>query len=586
MKLDFQEVTVKNFFSYGAKPTTINFKESIITLITGTNGKGKSAIICDSIFFALFGKPSRDIKIKSVINDINKKNCVVDLKFIVNDKLPCRIIRGLNPDFLEFYKGDEKEDSRSSKKLMQKELDNFLQINFDTLKNVCILSSNQSIPFLDMKPHEVRPVIENIFKTYIYSQMLAEIKNHRTTIVDKMRSLEQDLKLYNSVIEDYKNSAKRMKDLKENFEKDKIEKLEKYQQQHRKLNNEWLEINSKISDVDYDVEIIRVRDKVKKLDILISEMNRDLAILHNNIKKLEERKELITNNNSCPVCSSELTEKHKKQELENIEKMIKSYLKECFEICRQRDEEIKTEKEKLEIEIKELLNVGMENNELKNNKKELDYELEIIKRNIDNLKNDTIDKHFSNIVDITKVKEYVEKKKINEAELIEFQRDLTYSDTIKNILADDGVKSAVIKRDLPFLNTKVNEYLRIMGFNINIEFNETFDLIITNIRKSGYQYQSFSNGQKKRIDLAILLSFIDLAKRKNSFSSNLLILDEILDTSIDQEGLDNFFQILYNKINIDNLNIFIISHKKDINFQDCKKIEVGQDGEFSMIFAR
>ena len=160
---------------------------------------------------------------------------------------------------------------------------------------------------------------------------------------------------------------------------------------------------------------------------------------------------------------------------------------------------------------------------------------------------------------------------------------MTYSDTIKNILSDDGVKSAVIKRDLPFLNTKVNEYLRILGFNINIEFNETFDLIVTNVRKAGYQYQSFSNGQKKRIDLAILLSFMDLAKRKSSFSTNLLILDEILDTSIDSEGIDNFFQILYNRIKSDNLNVFIISHKKDINFQDCRKIEVYQEGEFSVI---
>src|SRR4030065_47715 len=509
MRIDFQEITIKNFFSYGAKPTSLKFNEFPLNLVIGANGKGKSSLLVESIFFALFGKPSKALKIKSVINEINKKNCVVDLKFIVNHKIPCRIVRGLNPNFIEFYKGDEKEDSRSSKKLMQKEIENYIQLSSETLSNICILSANQSKSFLDMQPNESRPVIENLFGIYVFSLMLQEVKNQRTSIIEKSKNISSDLNLFNKVLSDYKTSMIRMRELRENFEKEKKEKISK------------LEVT---------------RETIKD------------EILINNFRK---------------------------EELEGIDKL--------FFDCRNKILELEKEEVQKKNDIKhskELIKIIEEKDNIISN---LDNDIIRIDDTILKLKSDTIDKHISNIIDISKVKEYVEKKKCLEQEQIELNRDLAYQDTIKNILSDEGVKSAVIRRDLPFLNTKINEYLRKIGFNINICFNETFDLIIENPRKSFYQYHSFSNGQKKRIDLAILLSFMDLAKRKNSINTNLLVLDEFLDSSLDSDGIADFIRILNIKIKESTLNVFIISHKTDLVLDNCSRVEIKQEGEFSVV---
>lgn len=583
MRIDFQEITIKNFFSYGAKPTTLKFNEFPLNLVIGANGKGKSSLLVESIFFALFGKPSKALKIKSVINEINKKNCVVDLKFIVNHKIPCRIVRGLNPNFIEFYKGDEKEDSRSSKKLMQKEIENYIQLSSETLSNICILSANQSKSFLDMQPNESRPVIENLFGIYVFSLMLQEVKNQRTSIIEKSKNISSDLNLFNKVLSDYKTSMIRMRELRENFEKEKKEKISKLEVTRETIKDEILINNFRKEELEgIDKLFFDCRNKILELEKEEVQKKNDIKHSKELIKIIEEKINIIDTNEICPICASTLNEKLKKKEIEtnldskrNIEGLINDN--------KEKINDIELKLKELKISLNKFNSDSIENQQLDNIISNLDNDIIRIDDTILKLKSDTIDKHISNIIDISKVKEYVEKKKCLEQEQIELNRDLAYQDTIKNILSDEGVKSAVIRRDLPFLNTKINEYLRKIGFNINICFNETFDLIIENPRKSFYQYHSFSNGQKKRIDLAILLSFMDLAKRKNSINTNLLVLDEFLDSSLDSDGIADFIRILNIKIKESALNVFIISHKTDLVLDNCSRVEIKQEGEFSVV---
>lgn len=582
MRIDFQDITVKNFFSYGAIPTTISFKEHPLNLISGTNGRGKSALIVEAIFFALFGSPSKNIKIRSVVNDINKKNCVVDLKFKIN-KIDYRIIRGLNPDFIEFYKGEDKEDSRSSKKLMQKEIDEVIKLNSDTLKNICILSTNESKSFLDMKPAEARIVVENLFGIYVYSLMLQEVKNQRIEAADKIKNLERDINLYNSIVDDHKKNYLNIKKLKENFEIEKSEKLKNINDKKIILQLEETEI---FKGLQYEDELLKkIFESEQKVSILNDKISKIQAVSYlilAKLKNLKKKYNTIETEDNCPICSCILTEGHKKEELNKIDVEMNM-----------EQENIKNEKLNLENAQKEKNNIS---NEILHDKKELQkidelkvkkiknqFEQKTLLENEERIKNDTIDRHLNAVIDIEKVKSYIVKLKEMKEESEKLNMDCLYQDTIKDILSDKGIKSYIIKRDLPFLNTKINEYLRKLGFSINLEFNETFELIIDNPRKSGYDYNNFSNGQKKRIDLAILLSFIDLAKRKNSINTNLLVFDEVLDSSLDVEGINDFIEILNRKIKESNLNVFIITHKKDIVFENYNRIEIEQDGEFSYI---
>lgn len=583
MKITLEEITIKNLLSYGNIPTTLNLKDNAITTITGSNGVGKSTLLVDAIPIALFGKPFRKVKIKTIVNDINRKDCVVDLKFTIN-KTQCRIVRGFSPDFIELYKGDVKYDSRSSKRHMQTEINDLIQLTPETLKNICILSVNNSTPFLDMTPQEVRAVIENLFGIYVYTAMLNIVKEDRAELLNKQASLDKDISFYEKVIRDYKDSVDRIKLLKENFEKEKETKLVKYEAEKKKKQDELQSATIKFDSFS------AVKDKIKMFETAKEEMQTELLKFESQLNELQRqikeetsRKETLTNiGGECSVCGSILTKEHVTIELNKAINNAQN-----FKLLK--DETSTKYKDKLsnfdalKNDIITLKKEQEKQDEVKALILNLESDIKQIENSIEFVKQDNINKHVSKVLDVEKVKEYIVKFKELKAEKVKEVDELLYCDTIKDILSDKGVKSLVISRELPFLNTKINEYLRIMGFNINLEFNETFDLIISNPRKANFQYNNFSNGQKKRIDLAILLSFIDLAKRKNSINTNLLVFDEILDSSLDADGIGDFLQILNKKVKEEHMNIFIISHKKDMVIENSSRMDVSLAGEFSTI---
>ena len=583
MRIEFSEITIKNFFSYGAKPTTLKLNTSPLNLISGVNGRGKSSLLVDALFFALFGKPFRSVKIKSIVNDINKKNCVVDLKFTVNNK-SSRIIRGLNPDFIEFYHGEDKIDSRSSKKLMQKEIDNLIQLNPDTLKNICILSANQSKSFLDLLPHESRKVIENILGIYVYSLMLQEVNNKRLIYKEKFKQVEKDINFYIGIIKESENNISRMKLLRERFEKERIEKIEILKNSLAEKEESILTFQSDLVSLEKLGDIINEkRTDSSGLEKIITENRIKVKHLLDNLKDDRSKIEILGTNTTCPLCSSDLSAEHKELELSRLNNSIADKKKSIETILIQ-TKDSESNLADLRIEILELEKEITHRNELTTEIKITENDISAIKSNIKSLEEDTLERHLSNVLDKEKIQEYIDKYKAMKEEYNSLSEELLYCDYIKDVLSDEGVRSLVIKKELPFLNSRINEYLRRLGFGINIEFDELFSLIITNPRKKDYEYNNFSNGQKKRIDLAILMSFLDLARRKNSINTNLLIFDEVLDSSLDADGIADFIVLLNRGFEEGRYkNVFIISHKKELSLADCRKIEVLQDGEFSYL---
>ncbi len=583
MHIDFEEISIKNFMSYGAKPVKLNLREHPLTLIVGANGKGKSSLVCDSIITALFGRPSKSVKIKTIVNDINRKNCVIDLKFTINKKHSYRIVRGFSPDYVELYKDGEVEDSRSSKKFMQKEIDDITQLNLDTFKNICVLTANLSTSFLDMKAADARTVIENLFGLNIYSSMLKKIKEDRALSNDKVKIIERDIQFYTEVIDDYKKNVQKMKELKENFEKEKEEKLTNLRILKKNKEEEISIIKSEIAALSYlseDKETIS--SNLSNFKQTKSDIVAELKVIKSKIKEENEKIALFENNAICPTCSSDLTGEHKVKELLAINQRITEYTnKQTL-----KDSRLLSLEGAIKGAEEQLQKISTRETELNNFKiklSKIESDIKTITNNIEQTDSDNMSKHIASIIDVEKIKEYVEKYKTVKNDLIILKEEIIYQDIQKDILSDDGAKSIAIKRDLPYLNTKVNEYLRKLGFHINIEFNEVFGLVINNPRKANFDYNNFSNGQKKRIDLAILLAFMDLAKKKNSISTNIFVLDELLDSSLDSDGVQDFIDILNQKVKENNMNVFIISHKKDLVLENCRKIEVEQDGEFSFL---
>jgi len=546
MNIIFKKVTVKNFFSYG--------------------------------------NPYRKIKIPNIVNDINKKNCIVSLELKIGN-IEYKIERGISPGYLKIYKGDILEDSRSSNRLMQKELENIIP-NAVALKNVCILSSNQSKPFLDLPLGESREIIENIFGLNVYSQMLTNLKNEIFDTKDKLKSLKKDINFYSNIIKDYKTNLAKAKKLHSDFETNKVKKL-------KIIDTEISEIEEEIKKNNLIIEnkkellknIKKIEDKISSLKL---EDMVDLSSRQSTSKKRMEDSNkqfnLLTSEDVCPFCSNKLTKKHKDREIKRIEKEQEKIQNVLTNIVLDRhkvEEKIKiaeNEKERLDNELDLIESTEAMNNDIK-------LKLGFLKEDRTRIEKDSITEHLSTIIDTKKINEYISKYREFLKEFKEEQSLSHVQATLKDLLSDDGIRQIMISKDLIFLNSKVNEYLRKLGFQINLIFNEKFNIVIDNPRKKNYQYNNFSEGQKKRIDLAILMAFLDLSKRKNSINTNLLIFDEVLDTSLDDEGTADFMNMLNGCINEGKIeNVFIITHKQNLSSNmRAKRISIGMVGEFSVI---
>ena len=545
--IHFNYVRWKNFLSTGNRFTEIQLDKSSTTLIIGENGAGKSTVL-DAICFGLFGKPFRNIKKPQLLNTVNGSSCVVEVEFNVSGK-KVKVVRGMKPNVFEIYINGKMYNQHANARDYQKYLEQqILKLNYRSFTQVVILGSSTFVPFMQLKSQHRRDVVEEILDIQIFSLMNMILKQ-------KLKTIDADLKDV-----DYKRSLTSEKILlKERY-------IEDLQENKRKLLAEKTALIG-----GNEEEIFKKKRTIADLQDDVDCMIQKIV----NAAKIEEKY------NELKDIQSQLKEKHRAHT-----RLINFFEKnEDCPVCQQHiDEDFKSSILSEKVEEKEKLATGMD--ELKDKLNATQVKMNIITEVNSNIQNNNVEiaKENSSIVQLEKFNstlsseiDHLKNNKVDERdheeleqlkdELVtledlksKLQEDKTYAEASKNMLQDTGIKTKIIKQYLPIMNKLINTYLTSMEFYVNFTLNESFEETIKSRYRDDFTYASFSEGEKMRIDLALLFTWRAIAKMKNSTNTNLLILDEIFDSSLDGAGTDEFLKILNT---LGDENVFVISHKQD-----------------------
>lgn len=561
MRVVFNTLTIQNLLSFGNNETVIDFSQGL-NLITGSNGAGKSSALLDAISFALFDKPYRKINKSELINRKNKKNLKVSCDFSVNGT-EYRIVRGLKcKDVdLEFYIDGIKQKMLSSKSLSQEEIEDHIGIDYKLFKQIISLSINHNKPFLTLPAGEKRELTEKFLNIDAVPLMNKKAKEILKDLKIKKDMTIHSIDMLADVLKSEKKHIAELTASKKTFDEDKKkdlfevnEKIDLHKRNLKQLKADAREKKKELDALDTDIDISSLREEK---DALIKTKSNSEYDIRNAVKILDALDEYDV----CPTCKSKLTKKHKEEEI-NLQNSIIENAETKIAEC---------EKDLIAVrkKITDAESVTSDANDLR-------YSIKYIKNQYTNIEGQveklTADKEkITNrefVVDLTQLKKEYNAKmkeyKDNKADLEAIKEDITMHTKIIEILSDSGVKSYIFEQLIPVLNKSVNYYLNIFELPIYIEFDNAMkDNIKTSTNfNSSVSYMSFSEGEKKKIDMAILLSFIDVTKKIANWNCNLLIIDELLDSSIDDDGLEKLLESLEKMvINDKNLGVYIISHR-------------------------
>lgn len=545
----FEKIRFKNFLSYGNTFTEIPLNVERTTLSTGVNGQGKSTFI-DAITFALYGKPFRKINKGQLINSINKSELVTEIEFSIGPN-KYKIIRGIKPNIFEVYCNNVLVKQDAKVKDYQEQLERYiLKMNYKSFTQVVILGSARYTPFMQLSASDRRSVIEDLLDIQIFSNMNSIVKDKLSGIKDSVQDCKYKIELFKDKIELQKQNIKQNKKASDELLLRKREiisntaiEVEDLQQSIQKL----LEENESLSEQITDLSSLEKKQK-KLADIGVK--------LKSNISKIEKENEFYHDNDNCPTCKQTIDHIFKTQIVSsNTEKMKE--LK-CGE--QKLIEDYRTVQKRL-TEIKEVNEKILNNNSIildkNSNIKSAQKYIKLVSAEIDTIKDSTDAKETGHDT----LQELIESLDVYVEQYEEYINEKSYYDFISIMLKDGGIKTRIIKQYLPILNKYINQYLTQLDFFVNFNINENFEEVIKSRHRDEFTYANFSEGEKTRLDLAILFSFRQLARLKNSVNTNLLILDEIMDGSLDTGGTDVFMNLLST---VDkHTNIFVISHKSD-----------------------
>ena len=547
----FREVNFKNFLSTGNTPTTIRLDKDNTTLIIGDNGSGKSTVL-DALTFGLFGKAFRNIKKDQLINSVNERDCKVEVYFDIG-KRKYHIIRGIKPGRFEIYCNGSMINQDASARDYQKHLEeNILKLNYRSFTQVVILGSSSFVPFMQLTPAARREVVEEILDIKIFSMMNRVLKWKMKDMKEKQGNVKQQFVMTNTKISMTTDHIAFTK-AKSKASKTALEiKIKQNQKDIQKLLSEVSELTSKVDD--WRDNILPKQAEFKNEQ---SEFIRVKAKLNDNSSRMEREIKFFQENDECPTCEQTIDDEFKqKAQDKRTDKMMTNA---CALI--RMDEQLS------EMDARETLynNIAEDarNQEVESAKKKTSANSIVafnsdLRTQIEELQ--TIDADL--VEQKTKLKLYKEELKTIEKEKNKLTEDNNYLAIAKQLLQDSGIKSKIIKRYLPVMNKLVNSYLSALEFQVKFELDEEFKETIKSRYRDVFGYANFSEGEKMRIDLALLFTWRQIAKMKNSTNTNLLILDEIFDSSLDYNGTDEFLKILNT---LSNENVFIISHKSDLN---------------------
>ena len=563
----FTSLRFKNFLSTGNNWTHIDLNKSKSTLIVGQNGAGKSTML-DAIAFGLFGKPHRNINKPQLINTVNNKNCVVEVTFVIG-KAQYKIIRGIKPNVFEIWKNGEMINQSSHSKEYQKILEqNILKLNHKSFHQIVVLGSSSFVPFMQLPAQHRRDVIEDLLDINVFSKMNSLLKEKTSVLRDKMKDLSFKLDVETNKIDTQKKYISDLKALNKTAKEQKDVQVDKLRKDLASLSKENAEISAEVEDKQkpLEKELNTLHDRKQVFVQYNAQFRQQMSQVVKESKFYEE-------NENCPTCSQEITESVRNDKLQSSKEKAKE-LKDAMDEASIKSGEIEDSITQVSDDLNAIRakqsTVNSNNQSIARIQNEIEY----------------LEKELNQTGDIETAKEELEamQNTANEFNMSKFQlnEEYSYNNVMSEMLKDTGIKTKIIKQYIPVINKLVNQYLQILDFYVHFDLDESFTETIRSRHRDQFSYDSFSEGEKQRIDLALLFTWRMIAKMKNSISTNLLLLDETFDSSLDHDGVENLMKILHSLD--ENSNTFIISHKGDIldgKFKD--KIEFVKEKNFSKI---
>ena len=545
--ITFKYVRWRNFLSTGNNFTEIQLDRNNTTLIIGENGAGKSTIL-DALCFGLFGKPFRPINKTQLINSVNMTGSMVEVEFEIGSK-KIKVIRGIKPNVFEIYINGKMYNQDANVRDYQKYLEQqILKLNYRSFTQVVILGSSTFIPFMQLKARHRREVVEEILDIQIFSLMNMILKTRLTGIKTDQKEVEFQSELNSEKIELHEKLIKEMKKNNTQIIEDKTNKIKKNIED---INNKKISIED-LNKIDQELlSQITDSDKVNKDLVKLKDIKSTLREKH---KSHSDTVNFFKSNEDCPTCEQHIGDLFKKDMILSKDKEVKKFSRALEEL-----DAVLSDNTKRQKEIKSIMDTIRENEVqiAKDNSSIMQLEKfqSTLESEIKNLESQDINKSDTDKLD--------ELKKLStslEKERSKLREDQTYGEAVRNMLQDTGIKTKIIKQYLPIMNKLINTYLTAMEFYVTFTLDENFEETIKSRYRDEFSYPSFSEGEKMRIDLALLFTWRAIAKMKNSANTNLLILDEIFDSSLDSGGTDEFLKILNT---LGGENVFVISHKQD-----------------------
>ena len=556
--INFNKVRWKNFLSTGQVMTEVDLKRNPATLIVGENGSGKSTIL-DALTFSLFGKAFRNIKKPQLINSINEQNALTEVEFSIGKK-HFLVRRGIKPNLFEIEVDGVMINQDSKARDYQEHLEkNILKLNYKSFTQIVILGSSSFVPFMQLKSNDRRVIIEDLLDIEVFSTMNLLLKN-------KISDLKQEVNLNELEMSKTENAIELQEDYISKMKQNNEQLISANQEKINKSNGDIASYNLQISDIETRIVSLnklvenfdQQQNKQRKLEKYEDEINK-------NLKKVEKEIEFYRQNTDCPVCKQTIDEDHRECEISEKQKK-------------------KTELDDAVIKIAEELQLSIKSiQEMTETQKSItDFQSEITKHNASisainqyiQKVNEEIQTLNENGADVADASKKLKKLKSDQKNLLTLKEQYSNMSSIYDVasvlLKDGGIKTTIIKKYLPIMNKLINKYLASMDFYVSFNLDENFNETIKSRFRDEFTYASFSEGEKMRIDLALLFTWRAIAKLKNSMSTNLLILDEVFDSSLDEDGTSDFLKILHSLGN--ESNVFVISHKGEVLYDKFKNM--------------
>jgi len=565
----FKKIRWKNFISTGNVFSEIDLRKSKTNLIVGTNGAGKSTIL-DALTFSLFGKPFRKINKPMLVNSINEKDCLTEIEFSIGKK-EYKVVRGVKPNVFEIYCNDQLWNQESSLVEQQKNFENnVLKMNYKSFTQIVVLGSSTFVPFMRLPLAQRREIIEDILDIQVFSTMNVLLRDKVRENNEDIKTLDYEIHLVSEKIDLQK---KYMLELEKKTKEEITRKENKIAELLGDENTQHQEIARLSSEVEkHSKEMEAVSTSTSKL----KKLNTFLIKVQGKLKTCKKEHEFFEKNHVCPTCTQDLSEEFRDEKLESGKTKVDEMLVGYNDILSAIGEE--------EVKFNKFTELSSQVMSINNSISQSNFQITSFRKTISDIESEIKELEGSNPdkkAEFVKLEGLVRNKKQLGGTLAENRKDRDTLLVASQLLKDNGIKTRIIKTYLPAMNQLINQYLQSMDFYVNFTLNENFEEIIKSRYRDVFSYDSFSEGEKSRIDIALLLTWRSIAKLKNSVDTNLLILDEIFDSSLDQQGGMDLSWILRNFD--DNSNIYVISHRENLDGKFERTITAEKEKNFSVI---